>query len=140
MFCRTVTFQSSYFPRTVKLWNSLPLAARQSNSFEMFRSLVKAFYQDKLVSTFDCDDTNTWVSIGSMFQSKFSLCHHCVQPNTLHHTVVSWLCFYAFTVMLLNAMCLLQGGRALKRRVSTGTHLFPRHPPIYCICWQILVK
>lgn len=60
--CKTVTFQSSYFLRIVKLWNALPLNARQSNSFTQFRNNVKEFYQAKLVSTFNADDTNTWVT------------------------------------------------------------------------------
>ena len=65
--CKTVTFQSSYFIRIVKLWNSLPLDVRQSSGLKQLRQNIKMFYHTKLVETFDVDNTRTWVSSGSEF-------------------------------------------------------------------------
>ncbi len=60
--CNTETFQSSYIPRTIRLWNSLPRDIRQCSDFIQFRKKVKLFYKSKLESAFDPYVTCTWVS------------------------------------------------------------------------------
>ncbi len=64
VICNTVTFQSSYIPRTIRLWNSLPRVIRQCSDFVQFRKEVKLFYKNRLESTFDPDvhATCIWVS------------------------------------------------------------------------------
>ncbi len=59
--CKTVTFQSSYFCRAIKLWNSLPSESRKSSSYSDFKIRVKSLYKQKL-TTIISEDTGTWVT------------------------------------------------------------------------------
>ena len=62
-FCRTSTFQGSYFnDRIIKLWNSIMInSTSQSHpSLSMFKKLVKNIFSLELNRTFDVDMTCTW--------------------------------------------------------------------------------
>ena len=39
--CNTTTYQQSYFPRTIRDWNSISIEARQAATIETFKSKLK---------------------------------------------------------------------------------------------------
>ena len=46
-FSRTDIFKNSFFVRICRLWNTLPLSIRESNTLLIFRKNLMAFYHDK---------------------------------------------------------------------------------------------
>jgi hypothetical protein len=61
--CRTSTYQSSFYNRTVDLWNVLPANIRTCTSSSSFRLRLKQYYREKLESTYDPDNTCTLTTI-----------------------------------------------------------------------------
>ena len=59
---RTETFYSSFFNRVVHLWNILPLQIRQATSMPVFKDLLFSYYNVKLQSSFNIENTCTWLS------------------------------------------------------------------------------
>lgn len=60
--CNTSTFQGSFFPRVVTLWNTLPCDARECIDYLQFRKIIRTLYKSKLLLSFDPAVTCTWVS------------------------------------------------------------------------------
>ena len=65
-FCRTSTFQSSYFNRIVKLWNNLIVATRLNSlsSLRQFKRFITGRYKLELIRTFDLTISCTWTLVG----------------------------------------------------------------------------
>ena len=61
--CRTETYQSSFFNRTVDLWNVLPSNIRTCTPLESFKRNLKNYYRDKLAAAFDPDEICNWSTI-----------------------------------------------------------------------------
>lgn len=70
--CRTVTFQSSFYNRTLDVWNTLPGNIRNCTTPASFKRSLKLHYYNKLACTFDPDNTCSWVSV--------CRCSMCQQP------------------------------------------------------------
>ena len=61
-FARTELFRSSFFNRTVDLWNALPASTRKTNTCGAFKKLVSKFYFERLNSTFSSSSLCTWTN------------------------------------------------------------------------------
>ena len=62
----TVTFQTSYFIRVCKTWNTLSCDLRHRDiglHTYTFKSKLKTYYEHALSSVYNCDDPRTWKSI-----------------------------------------------------------------------------
>lgn len=60
-FARTVTFQTSYFIRTTKVWNILNSDLRNKNkSFSSFKYGLVLYYRDALTKSYDTEVPRTW--------------------------------------------------------------------------------
>jgi len=58
--CRTFTYQHSFFARTSRIWNVLPLQLRyQHVTRNQFKSLLSSYYKDALILRFDIEDPRT---------------------------------------------------------------------------------
>ena len=62
--CRTSTYQHSFFVRTSRIWNALPLQLRYEHvTLNQLKSLLSSYYKDALISRFDIEDPRTWKSV-----------------------------------------------------------------------------
>ena len=72
--CRTSTYQHSFFVRTSRIWNALPLQLRYEHiTLNQFKSLLFSHYKDAFISRFDIEDPRTWKSV----------CLKCNKPRNL---------------------------------------------------------
>ena len=63
-FANTVTFQTSYFIRACKTWNTLSCDLRHRDiGLNTFKSKLKTYYKHALSKVYNCDDPRTWKSI-----------------------------------------------------------------------------
>jgi hypothetical protein len=64
-FCKSKTFQSSYFNRLVKLWNHVCkiLPSTTFASLSIFKRSLKATYTNLVTATFDVDMPCTWTLV-----------------------------------------------------------------------------
>ena len=61
-FARTELFRSSFFNRTVDLWNALPASTRKTKTCGAFKKRVSKFYFERLNSTFSSSSLCTWTN------------------------------------------------------------------------------
>ena len=61
-FAKTELFRSSFFNRTVDLWNVLPASTRKTKTCAAFKKLVSKFYFEKLNSSFSSSSLCTWTN------------------------------------------------------------------------------
>ena len=55
--CRTSTYQHTFFVRTSRTWNTLPLQLRYEHvTLNQFKSLLSSYYKDAPFSHFDIED------------------------------------------------------------------------------------
>ena len=86
--CRTSTYQLSFFVRTSRIWNALPLQLRYEHvTLNQLKSLLSSYYKDALISRFDIEDPRTWKSV----------CLKCNAPRNLSELVLVYyiLLFYS---------------------------------------------
>ena len=57
--CKTVQFQSTYFYRTARLWNTLPFVIRDASSLQIFKKNLNELYLT-MVNLFDVNNRCTW--------------------------------------------------------------------------------
>ncbi len=63
-FANTVTFQTSYFIRACKTWNTLSCdLCHRDIGLNTFKSKFKTYYKHALSKVYNCDDPCTWKSI-----------------------------------------------------------------------------
>ncbi|CAB4002465.1 Hypothetical predicted protein [Paramuricea clavata] len=67
---RTVTYQSSYFIRTARIWNELPSSIRLLETLCQFKNSLLKYYKDCLKTIYDTDNPRTWKTICPK-------CHNC---------------------------------------------------------------
>ena len=61
--CSTSTYQHSFFARTCRIWNVLPLQLRYEHvTRNQFKYLLSSYYKDALILQFDIKDPRTWKS------------------------------------------------------------------------------
>ena len=76
--CRTSTYQHSFFLRTSRIWNALPLQLRYERvTLNQFKSLLFSYYKDALISRFDIENPRTWKSV----------CLKCNKPHNLSEPI-----------------------------------------------------
>ena len=84
--CRTSTYQHSFFVRTFRTWNTLPLQLRYEHvTLNQCKSLLCSYYKDALISRFNIEDPRTWKSV----------CLKCNMPRNLSEPIS---CCYLFTI------------------------------------------
>ena len=70
-FAKTVTFQTSFFIRSCKVWNILDIELIDRNTnLSTFRIWLKAFYMRALSNVFNSEDLKTWRSWKFMISIK----------------------------------------------------------------------
>ena len=67
---RTVTYQSSYFIRTARIWNELPSSIRLLETLCQFKNSLLKYYKDCLKTIYDTDNPRTWKTVCPK-------CHNC---------------------------------------------------------------
>ena len=76
--CRTCTHQHSFFVRTSRSWNALPLQLRYEHvTLNQFKLLLSSYYKDALISRFDIEDPRT----------RKSVCLKCNTPRNLSEPI-----------------------------------------------------
>jgi hypothetical protein len=61
--CRTVTYQRSFFVRSSRIWNILPLYIRDALSLDSFKGKLYEYYKNALVNKYNPDLPQSWKSI-----------------------------------------------------------------------------
>ncbi len=63
-YWHTVIFQTSYFIRACKTWNTLSCDLRQRDiGLNTLKSKLKTYYKHALSKVYNCDDPRTWKPI-----------------------------------------------------------------------------
>ena len=70
---RTKLFQSSFFVRSTRLWNSLSNETKEITNYNIFKNHLKSTYFFALHNNFDIEIISTWRSIWSHCNSVKNL-------------------------------------------------------------------
>ena len=65
----TVTFQTSYFIRSARVWNELPSSNRLSETLYQFKCKLFMYYNDCLRLSYNIDDPRTWKTVCPKYQN-----------------------------------------------------------------------
>ena len=78
IFCRTSSFSKSFFPSTIKIWNSLPPSFKTTQSY----SLLSRYLSPTLANLFSCVLINysTFHSICNLIHRSHSTFHSVIFP------------------------------------------------------------
>ena len=75
--CKTSTYQRSFFIRTTRTWNSLPIALRSPDiTIREFKTALQSYYLTALEECYSVEDPRTWKTICLKCNTS-----RCLRPN-----------------------------------------------------------
>ena len=95
--CNTVTFQRSFFNRTIRIWNTLANHLQLSCNLQIsqFKSIMYKYYVDTLEHNYDPEDPRSWKTICPSCNVSHNVC-----PSSLFLIVTCSSCSLSGTTVI----------------------------------------